>query len=123
MDCCCFFSEPRFSSSLSAGAISRPITFGLRFERRPSIVAASAGRTSRSQFGGFSAPLEPRTPAGRFLSGLLLDDREGFQVAARKELERLAAERDEAAARMQLSLGSDEACLHRTLLEIGMRVY
>lgn len=76
-------------------------------------MVASTSRTSKCEFGGLNAPLEPRTPAGRFLSGVLLDDRDNFQVAARKELERLAAERDEAAARLQLSLGSDEACLHR----------
>ncbi|KAL6497854.1 hypothetical protein OROHE_026881 [Orobanche hederae] len=86
--------------------------------RRPSIVATSASRTSKCQFGSMSAPLEPRTTAGGFLSGVLLDDHGSFQVAARRELERLAAERDEAAARLQLSLGSDEACLYRRIAEL-----
>lgn len=74
---------------------------------------ASSSSARKCEFSGLSAPLEPRTPAGRFLSGVLLDDRDDFQAAARSELERLAAEKDEAAARLQLSLGTDEACLHR----------
>lgn len=76
-------------------------------------MAASTSSTNKCDFGGLNAPLEPRTPSGKFLSGVLLDDRDNFQATARKELERLAADRDEAAARLQLSLGSDEACLHR----------
>ncbi|KAK6141859.1 hypothetical protein DH2020_024394 [Rehmannia glutinosa] len=113
MDCCLPYSKLKFPT-LPAGALRRPITFGLRIVAKPLIVAAGTSGTSKCQFGGLSAPLEPRTPAGRFLSGVLLDDRDNFQGAARKELERLAVERDEAAARLQLSLGSDEACLHST---------
>ncbi|KAL3850437.1 hypothetical protein ACJIZ3_012319 [Penstemon smallii] len=107
MECCFFHTKPIF----------RPITtVGLPIQRRPLIVVA---RTSyKCEYGGLSAPLEPRTPTGRILSGVLLDDRESFQVAARKELERLAAERNEAAARLQLSIGSDEACLHRRIAEL-----
>ncbi|KAI3450820.1 hypothetical protein Pfo_007485 [Paulownia fortunei] len=116
MDCCLSYTKPKFPT-LPAGALRRPITFGLRIERRPLIVVASTSSTSKCEFGGLNAPLEPRTPAGRFLTGVLLDDRDNFRVAARKELERLAAERDEAAARLQLSLGSDEACLHRRIAE------
>ncbi|KAI3472716.1 hypothetical protein Pfo_028076 [Paulownia fortunei] len=98
----------------------RPIAFRLRVERRPLIVVASTSgsSTSKCEFGGLNAPLEPRSPAGRFLSGVLLDDRDNFQVAARKELERLAVERDEAVARFQLSLGSDEAILNRRIADL-----
>ncbi|KAL8500965.1 hypothetical protein ACS0TY_020522 [Phlomoides rotata] len=116
MDCYLSYTKPRFPT-LSAGVLCRPITFGLRVGRRPLIVAASTSSTSKCEFGGLNAPLEPRTPAGKFLSGVLLDDRDKFQGTARKELERLAADRDEAAARLQLSLGSDEACLHRRIAE------
>ncbi|KAK4440508.1 UV-B-induced protein, chloroplastic [Sesamum alatum] len=116
MDFCLSYATPRFPT-LPAGVIRRPVTFGLRVDGRPLIVVASTSSTSKREFGGLNAPLEPRTPAGRFLSGVLLDDRDNFRVAARKELERLANERDEAAARLQLSLGSDEACLHRRIAE------
>ncbi|GER31404.1 hypothetical protein STAS_07403 [Striga asiatica] len=112
MDFCFSYFKPEFPT-LPAGYIRRPIAFQNRFDRRPLPIVAS----SRCQFGGLAAPLEPRTPAGRFLSGMLLDGRDGFQAAARKELQRLAAERDEAAARLQLSIGSDEACLHRRIAE------
>lgn len=78
-------------------------------------MVASANSASKCEFGGLNAPLEPRTPVGRLLKGVLLDDRASFHDSARKELERLAAEREEAVARLQLSLGSDEACLHRRI--------
>lgn len=116
MDCCLFYGRPSFSfATLPSGTYRCPIDFGLRIDRRPLIVLASASDSSASKcdFGGLNAPLEPRTPAGRFLSGVLLDDRSSFRFAAREQLEMLAAERDEADARMRLSLGSDEACLHR----------
>ncbi|KAH6824604.1 phosphoserine aminotransferase [Perilla frutescens var. hirtella] len=116
MDCCLSYTKPRFPTPpAAAAALRRPITFGLRAGRRsPLIVASSA---SKCDFGGLNAPLEPKTPAGRLLSGVLLDDRGGFHAAARKQLELLAAERDVAEARLQLSLGSDEACLHRRIAE------
>lgn len=81
-------------------------------------MVAGAGAGIKCEFGGSSAPLEPRSPAGRFLSGVLLDDLDNFRVAARKELKRLAVEKDEAVARLQLSLGSDEASLHRRIAEL-----
>ncbi|CAA0840544.1 Protein of unknown function (DUF760 [Striga hermonthica] len=112
MDCCFSYFKPKFPT-LPVGSIRGPIAFQNRFNRRPLPIVAS----SRCQFGGLAAPLEPRTPTGRFLSGMLLDGRDGFQAAARKELQRLAAERDEAATRLQLSIGSDEACLHRRIAE------
>lgn len=116
MDCCLSYTNPRFPTPAASAAASlrRPITFGLRVGRRPPlIVVASANSASKCEFGGLNAPLEPRTPVGRLLKGVLLDDRASFHDSARKELERLAAEREEAVARLQLSLGSDEACLHR----------
>ncbi|KAL6511099.1 hypothetical protein OROGR_022223 [Orobanche gracilis] len=115
MDCRFFNSH---LPSLPAGILRRSIASGTSSQRRPSIVAASESRTSKCQFGGLSAPLEPRTPVGGFLSGVLLDDRGSFQVTAKRELKRLAAERNEAAARLQLSLGSDDACLYRRIAEL-----
>ncbi|XP_047942128.1 UV-B-induced protein At3g17800, chloroplastic-like isoform X1 [Salvia hispanica] len=110
MDCCFFsYTNPRFPTPPAR----RPISLGPRLI----VVAGASSSRSRCDFGGLHAPLEPRTPAGRLLSGVCLDDRAGFHAAARGELERLAVERDEAAARLQLSLGSDEACLHRRIAE------
>ncbi|KZV25719.1 hypothetical protein F511_04780 [Dorcoceras hygrometricum] len=121
MDCCLLYGRPSFPFATSpVRTYRRPIDYGLRIDRRPLIIFASASGSSASKcdFGGLNAPLEPRTPAGRLLSGVLLDDRGRFQFAAREQLEMLSAERDEADTRMRLSLGSDEACLHRRIAEL-----
>lgn len=83
---------------------------------RRSLFVVATGSSSKCEFGGLNAPLEPATPTGRLLSTLLLNDRKYFHVAVQKQLEKLANERDEAVARMNLSLGTDEAFLHRYLL-------
>lgn len=80
------------------------------------VVASGSSSSSKCEFGGLNAPLEPTTPAGRLLSTVLLNDRKYFHVAVQKQLEQLAYQRDEAVARMNLSLGSDEAFLHRFVL-------
>lgn len=118
MDSGLFYGRPFFSFATvpsGTGNYRRQIDSGLRIDRKPLIVLGSASgrRASKCECGGLNAPLEPRTPAGRFLSGVLLNDRGSFQFAAREQLEMLAAERDEADARMRLSLGSDGASLHR----------
>ncbi|KAG8371697.1 hypothetical protein BUALT_Bualt13G0115200 [Buddleja alternifolia] len=124
MDCCLSYAKPNFSFPvLPSVPPRRPIAFGLRIDRgRPLIVVAStnssSSSTSKCEYGGLNTPLEPKSPSGRFLSGVVLDDRDNFQVAARKELERLSAQRDESVARLQLSIGSDEACLHRKIAEL-----
>lgn len=86
--------------------------------RRSLFVVASGSSSSKCEFGGLNAPLEPATPVGRLLSTVLLNDRKYFHVAVQKQLEKLAYERDEAVARMNLSLGSDEAFLHRRIAEV-----
>ncbi|KAL7116181.1 hypothetical protein ACP275_04G227200 [Erythranthe tilingii] len=113
MDCCLSYAKSSFPT---LPAVRRPITFSAR--RRPSSVVASSRSASKCEFSGLSAPLVPTTPAGRFLTGVLLDDPGNFQITATEELRRLAAERDVVAARLQLSLGSDEACLHRRIAEL-----
>lgn len=60
-----------------------------------------------------NTPVEPKSAAGKFLSGLLLNDTEEFQFAVGKQLQRLADDRDDAIRRLDLSSSSDEACLHR----------
>ncbi|XP_055812974.1 UV-B-induced protein At3g17800, chloroplastic-like [Solanum dulcamara] len=86
--------------------------------RRSLFLVASGSSSSKCEFGGLNAPLEPTTPAGRLLITVLLNDRKYFHVAVQKQLEQLAYQRDEAVARMNLSLGSDEAFLHRRIAEV-----
>ncbi|CAI9770783.1 unnamed protein product [Fraxinus pennsylvanica] len=74
------------------------------------------------EFGSLNTPLEPKTAARRFLSGVLLNDREYFHVAVRNQLEQLVADRDEVAvARAEFSLGTDVASLHRRIAELKRR--
>lgn len=85
-----------------------------RFKRRALIAVASAD----CEFSSLNTPLEPKSFAGKFLSGVLQNDLDYFHVAVGKQLEQLAADRDEAVARMNLSLASDEAALHRRIAEL-----
>lgn len=78
----------------------------------------SSRNSSKCEFSGLNGPLEPTTPAGRLLSTVLQNDCKYFHVAVQKQLEQLAYDRDEAVARMNLSLGSDEAFLHRRIAEV-----
>lgn len=82
--------------------------------RRPLVAVARAGASSNCEFSSLNTPLEPKSAPGKYLSGLLLsDDTEEFQDAVCKQLEQLAADRDGAFRRADLSSSSDEACLHR----------
>lgn len=85
-----------------------------RFKRRALIAVASAD----CEFSSLNTPLEPKSFAGKFLSRVLQNDHDYFHVAVGKQLEQLAADRDEAVARMNLSLASDEAALHRRIAEL-----
>lgn len=58
-------------------------------------------------------PFDPRSSAGKFLSDMLKNRPHIFHVAAAEQLEQLAADRDDAVARREQSLGSTESCLHR----------
>lgn len=79
------------------------------------VTAGSRANSSRCEFSGLSAPLEPTTPPGRLLSTVLQNGRDYFPAAAAEQLEQLASHREEAVARMSLSVASDEACLHRRI--------
>ncbi|KAL3358893.1 hypothetical protein AABB24_015802 [Solanum stoloniferum] len=130
MDCCLFYTKISLHQSLpltvktllssSTCFVFNNSSFGTSSVgcRRSLFVVATGSSSSKCEFGGLNAPLEPATPAGRLLSTVLLNDRKYFHVAVQKQLEQLAYERDEAVARMNLSLGSDEAFLHRRIAEV-----
>ncbi|KAL6955693.1 hypothetical protein U1Q18_042170 [Sarracenia purpurea var. burkii] len=97
-----------------------PIRFGDRNSRRSLIPLASAG-ASNCEFSSLNTPLEPKSTAGKILSSVLQNDAEYFSVAVGEQLEQLASDRDQAVGRMNLSFGSDEACLHRRIAEVRER--
>ncbi|KAJ7961611.1 UV-B-induced protein, chloroplastic [Quillaja saponaria] len=102
------FNNPLLSKSASCGFCIR---------HRPLSVVASAG-ASHCEFSSLNSPLEPRSLAGKFLSSVLQNHRQLFHVAVTEELKLLADDREAAVARMVLSIGSDEACLHRRIAQL-----
>lgn len=83
-----------------------------RLRVKPLTVIASAG-PSHCQFSSLNSPLEPRTPAGKDLIGVLQNHPQLFHLAVADELKLLADDRDDAINRMILTTGSPDACLHR----------
>ncbi|KAK5784160.1 UV-B-induced protein At3g17800, chloroplastic [Gossypium arboreum] len=98
--------------SLRTGFTSTPFN-----GRKAPSVKASAG-ASHCDFSSLNAPLEPRSAPGKFLSGVLQNQRQFFHFAAADELKRLSNDRDAAVSRMFVSLDSDEACLHRRIAQL-----
>ncbi|GMH02473.1 hypothetical protein Nepgr_004312 [Nepenthes gracilis] len=86
-------------------------------KKRSVVVAGSCGEQRRCS-GSLNSPLEPTSSAGRSLSRVLQNDPVLFYDAVSDELNRLAVDRDGAIARMNLSCGSDEACLHRRIAKL-----
>lgn len=79
------------------------------------------GGRSSSSISSLTLPLEPSTAVGKSLSGVLLNYPQAFYDVVKKELSRLADDRDDAVARMDLSRGSPEADLHRRIVELKER--
>ncbi|KAL8137241.1 hypothetical protein V2J09_003242 [Rumex salicifolius] len=104
-------------------AVKSPLTAdsssSRRSSRRPLIVfAIRCGGTS-----SLNAPLEPTSFPGRSLGGVLQNDPDSFDDAVFAELSRLSDDRDATLARMDLSLGSSEGCLHRRIAELKEEEY
>ncbi|CAH9129388.1 unnamed protein product [Cuscuta epithymum] len=130
---CALFSRTTSSSALNCSTITAenakpPLRLGFqnwrardsvpRSRRRLVLVASDRNSGNQCEFSGLTAPLEPITQPGRLLSTVFQNDREYFPIAVEKQLKQLACDRDEAVARMNLSLGSDEACLHRRIADL-----
>lgn len=77
-----------------------------------------SGGSSYCEFSSLNTPIQPGTPAGRFLSSVLLNERKSFHAAVAETLEKVAVELDEAYARRAVSVDSSEACLHRRIAEL-----
>ncbi|RDX83541.1 UV-B-induced protein, chloroplastic, partial [Mucuna pruriens] len=102
--------------NLPASASASSVKPQLRLFPKVVAVRASAGRR-HCEFSSLNAPLEPRSPVGKLLGGVLQDRRQLFHVVAEEELKMLTDDRDSAVARMIRSRDSDEALLHRRIAQ------
>ncbi|XP_030547787.1 UV-B-induced protein At3g17800, chloroplastic [Rhodamnia argentea] len=91
---------------------------GRRPPRRSLTVVAGASHCESSSL---NTPLVPESAPGKYLTGVLQNQRQLFHVAVAEELKQLAEDRDAAVSRVLLSAGSDEVCLHRRIAEIKER--
>ncbi|KAJ6334016.1 hypothetical protein OIU76_008437 [Salix suchowensis] len=109
-------SFPSWTFKSSAAFLSRKV------EQNPRrgvsvIVVARAGSSSHCEpSSSLNTPLELRSSAGKYLSGVFQNQRQLFHVAVADELKLLADDRDSASSRMVRSAGSDEASLHRSAI-------
>eukprot|EP01018_Ginkgo_biloba_P003534 Gb_32078 [translate_table: standard] len=71
-----------------------------------------------ASMGRNNSPLKPQSAAGQFLHEILDNHSHLFDVAATQQLQKLAAERDAAIARQQLSQSDAESVLHRRIAEL-----
>ncbi|KAK9188118.1 hypothetical protein WN944_019517 [Citrus x changshan-huyou] len=109
-------SKPRGPRSLPPSNSN----FGRRRLLRSGVVVQARAGPSPCEFSSspLNTPLEPNSPAGKFLSRVLQNQRQYFNLAVSDELKLLANDRDAAVARMSLSSGSDEGPLHRRIAQL-----
>lgn len=81
-------------------------------------MVASSKNNSQCDFSSLNTPLELKSPAGKLLSRVLQNDRKNFHHAVAGQLDHLVSERDEALARLSLSVGSSHASLYRRIAEL-----
>lgn len=86
---------------------------GRRFLRQSHVVVTAGPSHCEFSSSPLNTPIELNSAAGKFLSSVLQNQRQFFSVAVSDELKQLADDRDAAVNRMFLSIGSDEASLHR----------
>lgn len=107
------FPHLQITSSYHAhDCFPRSTTLASSKSRSSSLVVVASAEAISS----LNTPLEPRSLPGKFLSGVLQNQRQLFHVAVAEQLRDLADDRDAALARMNLSYGSSsssESCLHR----------
>eukprot|EP00268_Persea_americana_P008405 TRINITY_DN13250_c0_g1_i1.p1 TRINITY_DN13250_c0_g1~~TRINITY_DN13250_c0_g1_i1.p1 ORF type:complete len:417 (-),score=93.40 TRINITY_DN13250_c0_g1_i1:1135-2385(-) len=103
-----FCGSRQFGEKVKCGTLRSPATF----------VTVASAESSKCDFRSVATPLEPQSSAGKFLSDILKNHPHIFHVAAAEQLEHLAADRDDAVARREQSLGSPESCLHRRIAEM-----
>ncbi|PIA35937.1 hypothetical protein AQUCO_03400079v1 [Aquilegia coerulea] len=82
--------------------------------RNQSLIVAIANAESRAyNFSGVGTPHEPSSPEGKFLSGILQNQRHLFRFALSEQLDELASNKKEAVSHEEQSSSSLETLLHR----------
>lgn len=90
-------------------------------QRTPRGITLASAKSNECDSGSVIMPLEPVTPEGRFLCGILKNQPHIFPVAAARQLEELANDRNSAIVRWAHSMGSEESYLHRKIAEMKDR--
>ncbi|GKV34040.1 hypothetical protein SLEP1_g42465 [Rubroshorea leprosula] len=91
-------------------------TYRTRDQVRSGVVACAGA--SHCEFGSLNSPLEPRSASGKYLSGVLQNQRPLFLLAVSDELKQLADERKGALCRVFRTHDSDLACLYRRIAQV-----
>ncbi|KAJ6811588.1 UV-B-induced protein-like, chloroplastic [Iris pallida] len=86
--------------------------------RTSSLIALASAESNESKSGSVGTPLEPQTPQGKFLCGILKNQPDIFSFTANKQLEELATSRDSSFARWERSSDSSESYLHKRIAEL-----
>nr|XP_043609910.1 UV-B-induced protein At3g17800, chloroplastic [Erigeron canadensis] len=104
-------SQPRRLTNKTSVSFSVP-------KRGRLVAVASAAGNHGGEFSSLNTPIEPVTPAGRFLSGVLLNEKKCFHDAVAETLEKLVKDVDDAFMRRALTSDSPDALLHRRIAEL-----
>ena len=91
-------------------SVRRSRSFGGK--RVSGIFVMASGVSNEGEWRSVGTPLEPLSPEGQFLCGILKNQPHIFRVAASEQLKELALERESAFARWEHSIGSSEHPLH-----------
>ncbi|KAH7670466.1 hypothetical protein IHE45_10G028900 [Dioscorea alata] len=96
--------------------VTRSRSFGGK--RVPGIFVMASGGSNDGEWRSVGTPLEPLSPEGQFLCGILKNQPHIFRVAASEQLKELALERESAFARWEQSVGSSEHPLHGRIAQM-----
>ncbi|XP_047330682.1 UV-B-induced protein At3g17800, chloroplastic-like [Impatiens glandulifera] len=106
--------KPRFSSLVNFSGCRR--FSGVTDWRRKIIVACESA--SDWEFTSLNTPYTPKSSKGKILSTVLQNDIRDFHSVVNVQLKGLVDNRQQSVDRLNLSVGSDEECLHRRIAEL-----
>ncbi|KAJ0971881.1 hypothetical protein J5N97_019840 [Dioscorea zingiberensis] len=104
------------SNSQGLFRMRRIRSFGAK--RVPAIFVMASGDSNECDWRSVGTPLEPQSPEGKFLCGILKNHPHIFRAAAAEQLKELALERESAFARWEHSVGSSESSLHGRIAQM-----